>query len=183
MIQHKLQLEFVRQADCRFKIARTVGRQHDGFLAIEIREQRFQFQITLGGRGLGLLVAGSVVFLAVVVAPLRLVVLRVEECLPQLRGQAHARRRKLTLIEATLVAAFVAGKVQRHGEVADQQHLSSGGAGQLNEGILSGKRVSTGGSDDGISNAVHTRDRDERGLSVERLPRTHMGHNLVAHLD
>ncbi len=53
----------------------------------------------------------------------------------------------------------------------------------MNEGILSGKSVSTGGSDDGIGDAVHTRDRDERGLSVKRLPRTHVGHNLVAHLD
>jgi len=122
-------------------------------------------------------------FLAFVLRPLQFVVLRIEKGLAQLRGQTHARGWELALVETAFVAALIAGEVQRHGIIADQEHLGGVGSGKLNERILAGQGVSALGSDYGIGDAVHARYRDQSRLRVERLGSVHVGHNLVAHLD
>ena len=56
------------------------------------------------------------------ILPFLRVLLRVNEGLTQLRGHAHAGKGEFRFLER-IVAPLRAGKVQRQGVVADQQHF------------------------------------------------------------
>ncbi len=87
------------------------------------------------------------------------------------------------LFKSSFVAALIAGEIERHCVVADEEHLGGVGSGELNEGILAGKRVAAFGSDDGVGDSVNAGHGDESGLGVEGFGGVHVGHDLVAGLD
>jgi len=87
------------------------------------------------------------------------------------------------LVPTAFVAALIAGEVERHGVIADQEHLAGVGSGKLNERILAGQRVRAFGSDHGVGDTVHAGHRDQRRLRVKRLGGVHVRHDLVAPLD
>ena len=98
-------------------------------------------------------------------------------------GQAHARGGEFVLFESSFIAALIAGEIERHGDVADEEHLGGVSSGELNEGVLAGKRVAAFGSDDGVGDSIDASHGDESGLGMESFSRVHVGHDLVAWLD
>jgi hypothetical protein len=87
------------------------------------------------------------------------------------------------LLESTFVATLIAGEVERHGIVADEEHFGGVASGELNERILAGQRVRAFGSNHGIGDAIQARHRNQRRLGMEGVGGVHVRHDLVAQFD
>src|SRR5579864_1219181 len=113
VVEDDLEMELFGHIHDRLYVVGLFRRQHHRLLAVQVRQQSFEPQVAFR-RSSGLLrVAG---FFLLVSSELALVILRVEECLAQLRRHAHSRLREFSRFE-TLVAPLTAGEVQRQRQV------------------------------------------------------------------
>src|SRR5579884_1825032 len=185
MVQNDFEVEIAGEPHCVFNVVAVFRTNYDWLLTVQVRKQSLEFQIallaiaaTLSRRAAGRI--GSPRCAALL---LRLVVLSIEKGLTKLRGQAHARRWEApadsaaTTFTASTTTTLFGRKVQRHGDVAHENHAVTIFAIELNEDVLTGKTVFRARCDDRVGDAIHTHNRNTLRFSVKRVVNVHLRHN------